>query len=134
MTEKAPTLCEIEKLVRDSNTLIYSKALKLIEQDARSLLRKHKNLDEFVMAMGSWFFTPKDKSRDNFGNESFQSLPRYMQSFAKMMESFEVMELKITGAPMRFTADGPLVHDWGATDGKTVAETYGISRLRTEQH
>lgn len=42
--------------------LAEAKALETIEVLARDILRKHKNLDEFIMAMGTWSFTSKAKT------------------------------------------------------------------------
>ena len=45
-----------------------------------------------------------------------------------MMDEFDDLELKVTGEPMRFTAQGPIVREWGVCDGlngAAVAEKYG---------
>ncbi len=55
-------------------------------------------------------------------------IPTYAMPFTRMMDEFDDMELKITGEPIRFTAQGPIVREWGGTDGldgEAVAEEYG---------
>lgn len=83
---------------------------------ARKILATHVILDEFVMAMGGWLFTKKD-SEDHISTVFREHIPAYAQSFTSMMDEFDDMELKVTGDPIRFTATGPTVRDWGATDG-----------------
>lgn len=83
----------------------YDTALELIEKRARVILRKHRNLTEFLSAMGAWFFI--DKNGDTF--TEFE----YMKPVADIYDEWDEY-LKLSGEPMRFTADGPIIRDWGA--------------------
>lgn len=123
---KPVTLGQIKGLHRRMEERIYAQAFTLIERKARAILRNHPDLDEYVMAMGGWFFTGKDRSHD-ISTSSRDYIPWYARPFERMMDAFEEMELKVTGEPMRFTANGPVVSDWGACDGmngKAVAAKY----------
>lgn len=80
-------------------------ALKLIESEARKLMRQHPNLKEFVMTMGTAFFYDKH-------NQIIDSYEyRYLESFSKMLYDFDE-RFKVVGVPMRFTADGEMITDW----------------------
>lgn len=95
-------------------------ASALVEEQARAILRKHPNLHEFVMAMGGWFFTAK-KSQDRSllpGEHAMihptdYHAPRYITNsrLANFITEWDPY-LKVTGEPMRFTADGPVVREW----------------------
>lgn len=80
-------------------------ALELIEKRARVILRKHRNLTEFLSAMGAWFFIDKN------GNTLTEL--EYMKPVADIYDEWDEY-LKLSGEPMRFTADGPVIRDWGA--------------------
>jgi hypothetical protein len=103
---------EIEKLYFDAG----DKAAVFVEEQARAILRKHPSLHEFTMAMGTWFFTVKrSKDRSLLPGEHavLHDPPSYIKnsrlaSFILKWDEY----LKITGEPMRFTADGPVVRDW----------------------
>lgn len=78
---------------------------KVVEEMARDILRRHKNLRRFVMAMGSCFFEDKD------GN----TISTYERSYLKTFDDFLNVwddRIKITGCPMHFTADGPKITNW----------------------
>lgn len=87
-------------------------ASELVEQEARRILRKHLNLHEFVMGMGSWFFTLK-KGDSTDEHPFVYDEPRYIakSKLARFISKWDEY-LKITGEPMRFTADGPTVREW----------------------
>lgn len=117
------TVADIKRAKERSEALLYDTALTLIENRARGILTAHENLDEFIMGMGAWFFTTHDDR--HIGDHD--STPGYMLSFERMMDEFHRMELKVTGESMRFTANGPVVREWGATDlldGVGVAKKY----------
>jgi hypothetical protein len=95
---------------------IYACALALVENRARKILRSHSNLDEFVMGMGGWLFS-RHGSGDSISDIELSHIPAYVLSFKKMMDEFSDMDLRVTGEPMRFTADGPVVRMWGVCDG-----------------
>lgn len=79
-------------------------ALELLEHKARVILKAHPNLQEFVMAMGTFFFTDRDGHPVN-------NPPWYMQPVHDLIDDWD-RRLCLTGAPMRFTATGPIRHDW----------------------
>jgi hypothetical protein len=102
----------------------YQKACKLaskrVEQMARTILRNHPHLDEFIMANGSYFFTIKNS--DDHISATTQKMNSswdyyYVDTFAylKPLNNFIgkwTDYLKITGDPMRFTATGKKITDW----------------------
>lgn len=101
------TLAQIKAERARTEERLYRMAFALIEMKARKLLQAH-NLNEFVMAMGGWLFTRKD-SLDDISSDC---LPAYARPFARMMDEFDHMEMKVTGEPMRFTANGPVIRNW----------------------
>ena len=120
------TLSQIKREKERTDSRLYRVALRLIEKKARKILIAHPSLDEYVMGMGAWLFTRKG-SNDDISTVYEERVPRYAQPFARMMNEFENMELKVTGEPMRFTARGPIVRMWGVCDGldgAAVAEKY----------
>ena len=81
------------------------KASEYVEATARSILRRNKTIKEFVMAMGSAFFYSRDGDVLELDDrKSFKPLKDFIEEWDDL--------LKITGEPMRFTADGPKVTDW----------------------
>lgn len=93
-------------------------ALDLVEKRARAILRQHPNLDEFIMGMGIWFFTRKVGTKDEKGivieewmNNIVHEPLAYMKPVADLIDEWDEY-LKITGEPMRFTANGPVVREW----------------------
>ena len=111
------TLGRIKHEVQRFEDHIYGIALKLVESRARKLLAAHPNLDEFVMGMGGWMFTRKGiDNHDNISLVFRDRIPHYASSFTRLMGEFDILQLKITGEPMRFTSDGPVVRSWGTTE------------------
>lgn len=96
-------------------------ASRFVEQEARTILRQHPNLNEFVMGMGHAFFTRKIGSRDSTGvvvTEDFDVIqeddaPHYIKNspLMRFIEEWDT-DLCITGEPMRFTANGRVVRNW----------------------
>lgn len=98
-------------------------ACEIVEKMARKILSEHKELNEFVMAMGTYFFTYKSKNRKNETlspyitkmNASFNCYLVETEPFLKPLNDF-INEwdsiLKITGESMRFTAKGQKVTKW----------------------
>lgn len=87
-----------------------------VEEQARAILKKHPNLHEFVMAMGGWFFTVKKSQHGSLlpGEHAvLHDNPSYIKNsrLANFIAEWDEY-LKITGEPMRFTADGPTVRNW----------------------
>lgn len=98
------------KEVREHYDKASEAASAFVEQEARAILCKHRNLHEFVMGMGIWSFTTKNGDSHLPG---FHTTPRYITNsrLAKFIFEWDSY-LKITGEPMRFTADGPTVREW----------------------
>lgn len=98
--DKKKCLAAIDDYMLAANNL----AIKLVEWEARKILREH-HLNEFVMAMGSAFFT----------NRLYQPIPRgqlkYLKSFEDMIDYLDD-RFNIKGIPMRFTASGKRVSNW----------------------
>lgn len=68
-------------------------------------MRRNPQLKEFVMVMGSaCFWTADDQQR------GLCDRWKYTRPVEVVLEEFDY--LKLTGTPMRFTADGPVVTDW----------------------
>lgn len=91
-------------------------ASEFVEEQARAILRKHSHLHEFVIAMGAWFFTLKrsdDRTLLPGEHAVLHDPPRYISEsrLARFISEWDCY-LKITGEPMRFTADGPVVREW----------------------
>ena len=101
---------ETLKLIDDYFDSASDLAIKLIKSEAEILLRKHSNLKEFVMSMGSSFFIDKnDKIIDNW---EF----KYIESFNDMINELDE-KFHCTGYPMRLKIcldDGSLMeqNDW----------------------
>ena len=76
-----------------------------VEELARKILAEHSTLDEFVMGMGIACFT--DKKGDSLDLED----RAYMKPLADFINEWDDF-LKITGEPMRFTANGPRITNW----------------------
>lgn len=110
------TVAAIKREKEQTENRLYRMASRLIETRARKILSAHPSLDEFIMGMGAWMFTRRD-SQDDISTVYREYIPAYAESFTRMMDEFDDMELKVTGEPMRFTARGSKVTDWGGTDG-----------------
>ena len=84
-------------------------ALAVVEKKARAILRQHSNLDEFIMCMGGWCFTRKDKDATGYSMIIHESEkdegPKYMAGLRKFIDEWDPY-LRMTGAPMRFRAEG----------------------------
>ena len=96
--QKAKTLKQIESLMEQASNL----AIKLIESEARKILKQHPNLDTFIMAMGSAFF--------NDNNGPVYEL-KYLNKFEEMVNDLN-NDLNICGYPMMFTVDSEVQNDW----------------------
>jgi len=94
----------------------YTKASTLaslyVEQEARKILVEHPELNEFIMAMGSWYFTWK-VGEDYMSHVILDGDVKFIDDsdLAEFMAEWDDI-LKITGEPMRFTAKGKLRKDW----------------------
>lgn len=87
----------------------YGKACETAEaamvEMARDILRKHPELTEFVIEQKMADFFNADKNWVELGSHP---------DFEKLMKFIEAWDakLKLTSAPMRFTAIGPIVRKW----------------------
>lgn len=80
-------------------------ALRVIEREARAILARKPNLDEFIMCMGSAFFTLK--TGENRHAYEIRGAKRLDDFLNYCDDAFKIM-----GYAMRFTADGPVRRDW----------------------
>lgn len=100
----------IEKHLKIADKL----AEKEVERLARLVLLNNPKLREFIMGMGSFFFTD---SKDEIihtsmgNNDSRLNRLKGYKRLVKFVEQFD-SQLKITGTPMRFTAKGKKITDW----------------------
>lgn len=105
---------QITKLYNQASNL----ALAEVEKEARRLMRKHKNLKEFVMAMGSYFFVDAKGETISTTTSVYRNYSYVMEdTFAYFKPLNEFMldweeRFKITGEAMRFTAEGKKITDW----------------------
>lgn len=120
---------KIDKMFEDASDL----AIKLIKDEARKILKADDGLDEFVMAMGSCFFTYKDGGKydifaytdeqldqmdedghDWYGAQNGILHDRFQPEFMDMIDDLNE-KFNVCGYPVRFTANSKEVHDWGDT-------------------
>lgn len=80
-----------------------------VERAARQILQRDDSLDEFVMAMGTAFFTKKDrKPGDPDGTLGVREVDHYLAVFIDRWHD----RIKIMGSPMRFTKYGRKITQW----------------------
>jgi len=77
-----------------------------VKKEARRILRLHPEFDEFIMSMGSCFFTQKNNEHDHV----------YPSELEEEELSFFLGEwddiFRITGNSTRFTANGIEINKW----------------------
>jgi hypothetical protein len=87
-------------------------AIKEVERLARGILRSDASLTEFVMGMGMASFNEVDGNGLILGagtfSESSSTLAEELDSFLNDYDK----HFGLTGTPMRFTKDGPVVTNW----------------------
>lgn len=112
------TIMQHDKETQQYYDKAYNSALLYVEQLARKILREHPNLDEFIMAMGSYSFTCKAGNGISTWKEIYKNGSyTYTDSFLyfKPLNDF-ISEwdsvLKITGEPMRFTSNSEKITNW----------------------
>lgn len=93
------------KQINDLHNQAFNLAIKLVELEARKILSKHKSLNEFIMCMGSAFFTDKQ------GNPINSWDYKYTLTFINFVDDLN-NTFKIMGYPMRFTAEGEIENNW----------------------
>lgn len=92
-------------------------ALEIVVHKARKILTTHPYLDEFVMCMGTWFFTRKLGTKDDLnmlvrkGKNDIAEFCQYMHPVRDFISEWD-NAFKLTGTPIRFTATGPVVTNW----------------------
>lgn len=98
-----PIVAKIDALYMDIQNL----AEEYIIREARSILKADPMLDEFIIGMGTWFFTTKGKVEilDESDAPIGQTL---LADFLCTWDQY----LRVTGNPMRFTATGEIRRDW----------------------
>ena len=118
---------KIDRLVDDAS----DRALYIIKREARKILREDTNLEEFIMAMGSCFFSIKLGGKydtasytdeewevwcdsDEYVSTYYNNITsddNFQQEFFDLVNDLD-LKFKVCGYPVRFTANGPDVHDW----------------------
>jgi hypothetical protein len=87
-------------------------ALEWIESCARTVLHEHDDLREFIMGMGTAFFTYRtDRRVLDLIVELDDPTHEYLQPLCAVIDNWDEC-LQLTGEPMRFTADGPKITEW----------------------
>jgi hypothetical protein len=87
-------------------------ASEVVEKMARQILREHKQLDKFVMAMGTYFFIDKNnKNIGTFDSIVSDDLEKAFQPLNDFIGEWDDV-LKITGEAMTFTTDGVKITKW----------------------
>lgn len=89
---------KIESLLEKAQKI----AISEVERLARKCLEENKHLNEFVMAMGTYFFTLRNGEICH--ETEYEPLENLI---AKFDEQFS-----LTGHSMRFTADSEIVTQW----------------------
>lgn len=79
-------------------------ALKIVEYEARKVLRRHPRLTEFVMGYGGWAF--RTNSYPGFVNACNGF--KYLEPLHDFFEKWDGY-LHLTGMSLRFTANGPML-------------------------
>ena len=103
---------EIERIIHEASVKASKLALAEIERRARQILRKHPNLAEYAQGMGTWNFLTRVKHNNYILDHVDDATNlKYLAEFSKFMDRQNEL-LRITGIPMRFTVDGPVVMDW----------------------
>jgi len=96
------TEADLRKLFQEADQL----AEDLLVRKARAAMRAHTSLIEFTIAMGTWFFN--DRNGNYVDGEDRRP---GIQRVAKFIDSWD-SHFYLTGGPMRFTVDGPIVREW----------------------
>jgi len=128
--------CDFDALTDKYENNVYvisEKAIDLIVSEARKILVNDPDLYEYIMAMGSCFFTTIEGGKYDWlsmseeeADEWFES-PEHVSEYHGMIdddnfqkEFFDMVDhfnelFNVRGCPMRFTANSHIVHDWGDT-------------------
>lgn len=110
---KPPRAADVRRL----HTQAQHAALSVVAQRARKILVTHPHLDEFVMGMGTWFFTRKLGTKDDLnmpvrkGKNDIAERCRYMVPVGDFIDDWDHC-FSLTGTPIRLRATGPVVTNW----------------------
>ena len=85
-------------------------AIEYVQQEALKILQQHIDLDEFVMAMGTWLFTQKNVNKYSKSTVIYDR-PEYMKSLEKFISEWDRV-FYLTGESMRFNSSGIITTDW----------------------
>lgn len=97
----------LANVYNDCISTVTKTALDIVEREARLILQENKDLGEFIMGMGTWFFTTKITGEANYDTDEYTSSGELSEFIAEWDE-----ELCLTGNPMRFTAKGKKRTNW----------------------
>jgi hypothetical protein len=103
---------QYQKDIQEINDLISKSShlgIKLIESVARDILIEHSEFYEFVMAMGTAFFT--DHNNQTYSISENSKKLKDIKFLFYIISEFD-NTLHLTGEPMRFTACGKKITDW----------------------
>lgn len=96
---------------------ILSKADEMIEKEviilASYVLKNNKQIDEFIMAMGSFFFTKRGKKNCHFNYSTHEEI----NSLKGGKELFDFIikwdnQFKVTGGSLRFSLHSEIKRNW----------------------
>lgn len=93
-----------ERIKSEVTTLLLSE----IERIARLELNNNENLDEFIMGMGSYFFTTHKNDTNIRGNVTTNYKSNGIDEIVKKYDN----EFNLTGEGMRFTKNSKVITDW----------------------
>jgi len=97
---------EIDKLIEKSEQLLGEAtelAIKEIERIARKELNKNKDLEDFTMCMGSYFFSYKNQIEHDYKHYRTKELDDFIEKYSV---------LRLMGKPMTFTRNGNVITNW----------------------
>ena len=83
-------------------------ALEYVEQEARAILKSCPKYKEFIMGMGSACFSD---GWSNFSPVYSDKMPKRAVELICFISEIDEY-LRLSGNPMRFTADGEKITDW----------------------
>lgn len=105
------TIDELLKELNEHEAQVYEIIIAKVEKLARVVLANNRGVKEFCMAMGMFSIirTNKDKY-DYLDEDEFERLKGGKELYDFITEHDE--RFKITGDPMRFIKNGPVITDW----------------------
>lgn len=94
---------EIKRLYNQCGDMALDEIIKM----AREIMIKHPKAKEFIMGNGTCLFVDENDNRINEGDEIY----KFFKDLYEFIDEWDDY-LKLTGEPMRFTADGNIKIDW----------------------